>query len=155
MEKGKFAYQCSCGMSFYHTMSERLITEEEMTKLFSDLLIGPIDGFKSKDGKPYSAYLLFNGKDIIQVKSSISGRSISRDEALAILENGKTEKLDGFISQGGKEFSAILKLGKKGYVEFDFPDSDKGGSGKASKGKSTASKGRKKGIGAYRKYGMK
>ncbi len=156
MEKGKYSYQCSCGMSFYHTMSERLITEEEMTKLFTDMMIGPLEGFKSKEGNSYSAYLLFNGKDMFQIKSNISGRNISRDEVLSILENGKTDKLEGFKSQSGKEFSAILKLGKKGYVEFDFPDSDKNGSGKkTTKGKSTTTRGRKKGIGAYTKYGIK
>ena len=156
MEKGKFSYQCSCGMSIYHTISERLITEDEMEQLFSDLMIGPLDGFKSKEGKSYTAYLLFNGKDVFQVKNNISGRAISRDEALDILENGKTQKLDGFKSQSGKEFSAILKLGKKGYVEFEFPDSDKRGTAKKTTGgKSGSSKGRKKGIGAYKKYGIK
>ena len=149
MEKGKFAYTCSCGMSFFHTISDRTVSEDEMERLFSDMLLGPVDGFKTKEGKAYSAYLLFNGKNIITVKSVISGRNISRDEAINLLENGKTEKLDGFKGSNG-EFSAILKVNNKGYVEFEFPDSSKKGSGKGK----TKGKGKGKGLGAYKKWGL-
>ena len=143
MEKGKFSYGCSCGMSIYHTMGGRFMTEEEMSQLFTDMMIGPISGFTTKEGKPYSAYILFNGKDAFQVKSVISGRNITREEVLSILENGKTKKLDGFKSAKG-EFSAILKLSKKGYVEFEFPDSGKEGAAKKSlKGGKSAAKGSK------------
>ena len=114
-------------------------------------MIGPLSEFKTKEGSPYSAYLIFNGKEVLQVKSVISGRTISRDEVLSLLENGKTEKLDGFKGSKG-EFSAILKIGKKGYVEFDFPDS--GGTSPKTK-TASKSKGKKKGIGAYKRYGIK
>ena len=149
MEKGKYSYTCECGKSFYHTVGERLISEEEMEKLFSELIIGPLEGFKTKEGSKYSAYLLFNGKSVIPVKSVIAGRTTSRDDVIALLENGKTEKLEGFKGSKG-EYSAILKINSKGYVEFEFPDSDKKGSGGKSKGK-----GRAKGIGAFKKYGFK
>ena len=136
-------------MSFFHTISDRTVSEDEMERLFSDMLLGPVDGFKTKEGKAYSAYLLFNGKNIITVKSVISGRNISRDEAINLLENGKTEKLDGFKGSNG-EFSAILKVNNKGYVEFEFPDSSKKGSGKGK----TKGKGKGKGLGAYKKWGL-
>ncbi len=57
--------------------------------------------------------------------STIAGRSISVLETKALLSEGKTEVLDGFISKKGTAFSARLKLeGEK--VVFEFA-SNRGG----------------------------
>lgn len=47
------------------------------------------------------------------------GRPISVSSVKQLLENGKTEKINGFISKQGKEFSAALKL-EEGKAVFDF-----------------------------------
>ncbi len=52
--------------------------------------------------------------------ANIAGRRISVTEAKALIENGRTPTLSGFISKKGTEFSAILKLeGEKVVFEFE------------------------------------
>lgn len=153
MEKGKLAYQCECGMNIWNTVSGRALSEEELSSLFSDMILGPLSGFKSKEGFPYSAYLLFNGKELIQIKTVISGRTISIEEVIALLEDGKTGKLDGFKGSKG-EFSAVLKIGKKGYVEFEFPKKAKTGR-KGASNISLGSRKKKSGAGIYKRYGIR
>jgi DNA topoisomerase-3 len=54
-----------------------------------------------------------------RIPLSLCKRPVPVTAAKALLENGKTAKLDGFVSKNGKFFSASLKLnGDK--VEFDF-----------------------------------
>jgi DNA topoisomerase-3 len=54
------------------------------------------------------------GKEILQ-------RPIDREQALKLLEKGKTDLLDKFISKAGKPFSAYLVMDENGKVTFDFP----------------------------------
>ena len=49
----------------------------------------------------------------------ILGRSISKNNAKLLLENGRTSKIQGFTSKNGKKFDAYLVL-KDGKVVFDF-----------------------------------
>ncbi|MBP3783869.1 MAG: topoisomerase C-terminal repeat-containing protein [Butyrivibrio sp.] len=130
MVKDEYTYSCSCGKKFFHTSYGRLITEDEMSRLFTDMVIGPIDGFKEKDtGNNLSAYLLYDGKDVITVKETISQKHITREDAMALITEGHTEELQGFISNKGTLFAAKLKL-NKGKVEFEFANTKK----KAKKG---------------------
>ncbi len=50
---------------------------------------------------------------------NICSRPISISDCEALLEKGKTEKLEGFVSKQGKPFSASLKL-EDGKAVFDF-----------------------------------
>jgi len=54
-----------------------------------------------------------------KVGGVICGRVISPSNVKLLLETGKTSKIEGFISKGGKEFSASLKL-SDGKAVFDF-----------------------------------
>lgn len=47
------------------------------------------------------------------------GKKITDAVVKQLLETGKTEKIDGFVSKGGKAFSAVLKI-SDGKVSFDF-----------------------------------
>ncbi len=58
----------------------------------------------------------------LSVPFRLCGRIITLSDLASLLENGSTEKLNGFISKNGKPFDAVLKL-KDGKVEFDFNDS--------------------------------
>lgn len=53
------------------------------------------------------------------VNRKICGRYISFKNACLLLETGKTSKIEGFVSKGGKTFSAALKL-EDGKAVFDF-----------------------------------
>ena len=47
---------------------------------------------------------------------------IDHTQIKKLLATGKTDVMEKFISKAGKPFSAFLKLGAKGKVEFEFPE---------------------------------
>jgi DNA topoisomerase-3 len=52
------AYKSQDGeLTIYKTISNRKFSEEEIQALVRDRMVGPIDGFRSKAGKPFSAIL--------------------------------------------------------------------------------------------------
>jgi DNA topoisomerase-3 len=55
-----------------------------------------------------------------QMKRVYAGKTIDRDMARNLLEKGKTELIEDFVSKYNRPFSAYLKLGDKGRVEFEF-----------------------------------
>lgn len=55
-----------------------------------------------------------------QMKKTYAGKTIDRNMARTILEKGKTDLIEDFVSRYNKPFSAYLKLGDKGRVEFEF-----------------------------------
>jgi hypothetical protein len=54
------------------------------------------------------------------MKRVYAGKTIDRDMARNLLEKGKTDLIEDFVSKYNKPFSAYLKLGDKGRVEFEF-----------------------------------
>ena len=56
----------------------------------------------------------------------IAGRDLTEEEVKGLLENGKTEVLDGFLSQKKKKFKAALVFGKREDgtlgIQFDFSE---------------------------------
>jgi DNA topoisomerase-3 len=44
-------------LTIYKTLSGRKLSEEEIQSLINDRVVGPLDGFRSKAGKPFSAML--------------------------------------------------------------------------------------------------
>ncbi len=88
--------------------------------LFGDVCgVCPQCGKEIKRGK--FGYYCSGYKDgcKLNVPFRLCGRIISLSDLSALLENGKTEKLSGFISKKGKPFDSVLKL-ENGRVEFDF-----------------------------------
>lgn len=70
----------------------------------------------TKAGNKYYCDCGFN------IRNLVAGRELSENELLYIFSNGKSTKLDGFISKKGKKFKAklILKDGKDSGFDFDF-----------------------------------
>lgn len=60
-------------------------------------------------------------KCAFKVARQIAGRAIGEAEARALLTDGKTDLLEGFMSRAGRPFAARLSLDPKQKVEFDFP----------------------------------
>ena len=52
---------------------------------------------------------------------TILGRDIPKEQAQKLMESGRTDLLEGFISKRGRPFSAYLKL-EDGKVGFEFPE---------------------------------
>jgi DNA topoisomerase-3 len=55
-----------------------------------------------------------------QMKKTYAGKNIDRVTARSLLAEGKTPLIEDFISRYNKPFSAYLKIGEKGRVEFEF-----------------------------------
>ena len=67
------------------------------------------------------AYGCSNYKECkFKINTNICNRTISKSNAIKLLEDGETSKIEGFISKAGKNFDAKLKLEKDGKLVFDF-----------------------------------
>ncbi|MGB9666089.1 MAG: DNA topoisomerase 3 [Candidatus Cryosericum sp.] len=55
-----------------------------------------------------------------QMKKVYAGKTIDREMARNLLEHGKTDLIEDFVSKYNKPFSAYLKIGEKGKIEFEF-----------------------------------
>jgi DNA topoisomerase-3 len=54
-------YHCeTCGFRLYKSIAGRLLSPEEVIALVADRKVGPLDGFRSKAGRPFSATLVLN-----------------------------------------------------------------------------------------------
>jgi hypothetical protein len=54
------------------------------------------------------------------MKRVYAGKTIDRDMVRNLLEKGKTDLIEDFVSKYNRPFSAYLRLGDKGRVEFEF-----------------------------------
>ncbi|MCB1124043.1 MAG: topoisomerase C-terminal repeat-containing protein, partial [Verrucomicrobiae bacterium] len=170
-------------VTIYKVIGNRKLDPEELEVLLRDKKIGPLEGFRSKAGKPYVATLVLtedwkvrfqfensNGTENgdgepakplnfdelpvvgtcpinttpvyetetayacrerlepngsgqgFRMSKSILGQPISREQVQKLLTEGKTDKMDKFISKRTKKpFSAFLVLKKNGSVGFEFP----------------------------------
>jgi DNA topoisomerase-3 len=59
-----------------------------------------------------------------KVGKTILQRPIEREQVVKLLEKGKTDLLENFISKAGKPFSAYLLMDEKGKTTFEFPPRD-------------------------------
>jgi len=55
-----------------------------------------------------------------QMKKVYAGKTIDRETVRKLLETGKTDLIEDFVSRYNRPFSAYLKLGDGGKVEFEF-----------------------------------
>ncbi len=165
------AYECkSCGIIVWKNMAGRELEREEVKALLETGTVGPLEGFRSKLGRPFSAgvkldaefkqvfdfgdsttgsgqtldfstlpviapcpackagnvhdtgtaYQCSNtGKCKFRMGKTICQREVPREQAIKLIETGKTDLLTRFISKKGKPFSAFLKL-EGDRVGFEF-----------------------------------
>ena len=181
VREGLQKYACpSCDFSIRKIIAGRTYAKDEIEALLRDGKIGPLDGFISKKGRPFSAELKFNrekftvefdfgnqpesAEDIADLSAAdavgecpkcgakvrdtarhficenkagespscdfsigrrILQREISADNVRALLNEGRTPLLEGFVSsRTNRPFSAHLKMdlsAKTGKLEFEFP----------------------------------
>ncbi|MDA0347161.1 MAG: DNA topoisomerase III [Verrucomicrobia bacterium] len=167
-------------VTIYKVIGNRKLTLEELDELLKEKKIGPLEGFRSKAGKPYVATLVLsdewevkfqfenrnedeesgeplnfeelpvvgtcpvnntpvfetpnvygcrerlengNGENKgFRMSKKILDQEISSEQVKKLLAEGKTDKLDKFISKRTKKpFAAFLVLKKNGSVGFEFP----------------------------------
>lgn len=174
------AYKSKDGLvTIYKVIGNRKLALEELDVLLKEKKIGPLEGFRSKAGRPFEATLTLNdewkvkfqfdnngegGEDAkplnfdelpvvgtcpvndtpvfetenafgcrerleagnsgkgFRMSKAILGQPITVDQVKKLLTEGKTDKMDKFISKRTKKpFAAFLILKKNGSVGFEFP----------------------------------
>jgi len=171
------AFQCvKCDFSVWKIISSRLFESHEMEALILDKQIGPLQGFRSKMGRPFAAVLRltpeykiefdfgqdkrdgegalvemdFTGQEPVgkcpkcqnrvfetpmsficekatganrtcdfRVGKVILQQPVERPQIQKLLETGKTDLLQRFISKKGRPFKAFL-VAKDGGIGFEF-----------------------------------
>ncbi len=73
-------------LTIYKTIGNRKFSEEEIQTLVSNRLIGPLDGFRSKAGKPYSAIIRLDAMNKIGFDFGDNGNGNGEEENLNIAE---------------------------------------------------------------------
>ena len=54
-------YHCeTCGFRLFKNIASRQLSPDEVSTLVTDRKVGPLNGFRSKTGKPFSAILILN-----------------------------------------------------------------------------------------------
>jgi DNA topoisomerase-3 len=179
-------YKCpSCDYVLWKSMAGRQFDPEELKTLFVEGHVGPLEGFRSKEGRPFDASIKFGpdgkpefdfpapkeapdfqgltplhactvcGKGSVyaidgayvcdravgpdktcnfRMSQTILQRAIPPEEAVKLLETGKTSLLDKFVSKRNRPFSAYLKLEKTGKVAFEFEPRKAAAKGSKKKG---------------------
>ena len=178
------SYKSKDGLvTIYKIIGNRKLSLEELAELLKEKKIGPLEGFRSKAGKPFVATLTLsdewkvkfefennngtegadgepakplnfdelpiigtcpvNDTPVFETENSygcrerlepggeskgfrmskaILGQPITTEQVKKLLTEGKTDKLDKFVSKRTKKpFSAFLVLQKNGSVRFEFP----------------------------------
>ena len=64
------------------------------------------------------------GKMAFRMGKAILQRTIPREQAIKLVQTGKTDLLPRFISKKGRAFAAYLVLEEKGKVGFEFEKRD-------------------------------
>jgi DNA topoisomerase-3 len=171
------AFQCiKCDFSIWKILSGRLFEAEEIDRLIRERQIGPLQGFRSKIGRPFAAVIRlsaenktefdfgqdqrdgagaiqevdFTGQEPVgkcpkcgarifenamnyvceksvgpnrtcdfRTGKIILQRPIEKAQILKLLETGRTDLIDKFISKKGRPFKAFLVF-KEGKVGFEF-----------------------------------
>ncbi len=171
------AFQCvKCDFSIWKILSSRLFESHEMEALIRDRQIGPVQGFRSKMGRPFAAVLRltpeykiefdfgqdkrdgegalvemdFTGQEPVgkcpkcqnrvfetamsyicekatganrtcdfRVGKVILQQPVERPQMQKLLETGKTDLLQRFISKKNRPFKAFLVV-KDGGIGFEF-----------------------------------
>jgi DNA topoisomerase-3 len=162
-------------MIVWKIMAGREFEREEVATLIREGRVGPLENFRSKLGRPFTAVVTFgeDGKQKFDFEKDDAGgeggagptitnpepvgecpvcrkgkvfettnsyqcehaaaknctfrmgrtilqREIPREQAIKLVQSGKTDLIPRFISKKGKPFSAYLVLGEKGKVGFEF-----------------------------------
>jgi DNA topoisomerase-3 len=69
-------YYCeTCGFRLFKNIASRQLSPDEVTALVKDRKVGPLNGFRSKTGKPFSAILILNAENKPEFEFDKNGNS--------------------------------------------------------------------------------
>jgi DNA topoisomerase III len=117
-------YQCmkeGCDFAFWKTLCSRMFEPEEVEKLITDKQIGPLQGFRSKQGFPFAAVLKLNAENKVEFDF---GNAPKEGEAAAPVDFtgkeviGKCPKCGASVYDGGMNYVCEKQVGSSPTCDF-------------------------------------
>lgn len=110
----------SCNFFMRKVICGKRLSDSQMTSLLEKGYTPNIKGLKTKEGKEFEAFLVYDKEFTIHfVRSFIAGKKLTESNLKSLLKKGKTNKIKGFVSKNGKNFDAKLKM-ENYQISFDF-----------------------------------
>jgi DNA topoisomerase III len=116
-------YQCSqdgCDFAMWKTLCGRMFEPEEIEKLITEKQIGPLQGFRSKQGFPFAAVLKLNGEHKIEFDfgQPKEGENAEPVDFTGKEPLGKCPKCGGRVFDTGMNYTCEHHVGPKPTCEF-------------------------------------
>ena len=117
-------FQCvkpGCDFAFWKTLCSRMFEPEEVEKIITEKQIGPLQGFRSKQGFPFAALLRMNPEFKVEFDF---GNTPKEGETAAPVDFtgkealGKCPKCGGQVYDGGMNFVCEKQTGPKPTCDF-------------------------------------
>jgi DNA topoisomerase III len=115
-------YQClKCDFAFWKTLCSRMFEPEEVEKIIVERQIGPLQGFRSKQGFPFAAVLKMNAENKIEFDFGNGGKD---GEAVAPMDFtgkeplGKCPKCGAQVFDGGMNYVCEKQAGAEKSCDF-------------------------------------
>lgn len=115
-------YQCikdGCDFAFWKTLCGRMFEPEEVEKIITDKVIGPLQGFRSKQGFPFAAVLKMNAEHKIEFDF---GNTPKEGEAPVDFTGkeplGKCPKCGANVYDGGMNYVCEKQTGSTPTCDF-------------------------------------
>ncbi len=117
-------YQCvkaGCDFAFWKTLCSRMFEPEEVEKIIKDKVIGPLQGFRSKQGFPFAAVLRMTAEHKVEFDFGNGGKD---GEPAAVVDFtgkealGKCPKCGANVYDGGMNYVCEKQTGPTPTCDF-------------------------------------
>ena len=115
-------YQCvKCDFAFWKTLCSRMFEPEEVEKIITEKQIGPLQGFRSKQGFPFAAVLKMNAEHKVEFDFGNGGKDGADAVAVDFTGKeplGKCPKCGAQVFDGGMNYVCEKQTGPTPTCDF-------------------------------------
>jgi len=115
-------YQCvKCDFAFWKTLCSRMFEPEEVEKIITDKVIGPLQGFRSKQGFPFAAVLKMTAEHKVEFDFGNGGKDGADAVAVDFTGKeplGKCPKCGAQVFDGGMNYVCEKQTGPTPTCDF-------------------------------------
>jgi DNA topoisomerase-3 len=117
-------YQCvkeGCDFAFWKTLCSRMFEPDEVEKIITDKVIGPLQGFRSKQGFPFAAVLKMNAEHKVEFDFGNGGKDGADAVAVDFTGKeplGKCPKCGAQVFDGGMNYVCEKQTGPTPTCDF-------------------------------------
>src|ERR1019366_1178093 len=115
-------YQCvKCDFAFWKTLCSRMFEPEEVEKIITEKVIGPLQGFRSKQGFPFAAVLKMTAEHKVEFdfgNSPKEGESVVAVDFTGKEPLGKCPKCGAQVFDGGMNYVCEKQTGPTPTCDF-------------------------------------